>query len=432
MFPIFLIGVAISNKSYRFLFAFSFIQTAGDTGTFFTRHIEKSDPDVLCILLRITASTPSANLNSISRNSNTNDLNIVPVARSYSTFDWERVAGPYAASVQISDCVSETCTLDIPNLPNLDEGKFILMSFTNNHSDKEQVSRFYHQATFGPTKKLIDSWNYSAASLSSEMTAWVKEQMDEVQTPMTSHRAYFRKNLDRAAVFAGGSPDGQLPHNDHYHPRHPCEKNARWREYSFTVDDYNVPLTVFMYAGQYMLSINGIPRTLVPQWMNDHGQHIGTGQFSFCWHPEEVLNGVLKVRVGNRCIGVLGGNPRVNLPSSVYGTWTNIRVLNLPSRSHFGTIDPVLASSYHVEHSFGEALYLTYTVSDHQCNSLVQDGRYHGILGNLAGGGQVYYAGNIELHENTLDSPMVNGGSALMTGVKPICPIPSKSFLNCK
>ena len=264
------------------------------------------------------------------------------------------------------------------------------------------------------------------------MTAWVKKQMDPIQTLVTSHRAYFRKNLDRAAVFTGGSPDGKLPYNDHYHPRHPCEKNARWREYSFTVDDYNVPLTVSMYGGQYLLSINGIPRTLVAQWKNDFGHHIGTGQFTFCWHPEEVLNGVLKVRVGNSCINVLGGNPIVNLPASIYGVWTNIRVITLPGRSNFGTIDPVLASSYHVEHSFGEALYLMSTVSNQECNGLVQDGRYYGILGNLAGGGQVYYAGNIELHENSLESPMMDGGSALMTGVKPICPIPSKSFLNCE
>ena len=265
------------------------------------------------------------------------------------------------------------------------------------------------------------------------MASWVKEQMDQFQTPMTSHRAYFRQNLDRAAVFEGGSPNGLLRHNDHFHPRHPCEKNARWREYSFTVDDYNVPLTVSMYAGQFLISVNGIPRTLVAQWKNDFGQYIGTGQYIFCWHPEEVLYGVLKVRVGTQCIPVQGGNPRVILPGSIYTAWSaNIRVLNLPSRAQFGTIDPILASSYHVEHSFGAALFLVDTVSGYQCQSLVPDGRYHGILGNLQSGEQVYYAGNIELHENSLDSPMVDGGSPLMTGVKPICPIPSKSFLNCK
>ena len=384
------------------------------------------------MLLHLSTSSPTTDLNSISSTSKTDDFTVVPVARSYSGFDWEKVAGPYAYDVLVSGCASNTCTLDIPNLPNHSNGKFFLMTFTNGRSPQEEVSRFYHQATFGPTKSMIDSWNYNAASISAEMTSWVKKQMDNAQTPMTSHRAYFRKYLDRAAVFTGGSPDGQLPYNDHYHPRHPCEKYARWREYAFTVDDYNVPLTVSMYAGQYMITVNGTPRTLLPQWKTDVGHNIGTGQFIFCWHPEEVLFGVLKVRVGNRCTAVLGGNPRVSLPASIYGAWTNIRAVNLPSRTGFGTVDPVLASSYHVEHSFGEALYLLNTVSSNECNSLVPDGRYYGIIGNIAGGGQVYYAGNIELHENSLETPMVNGGSALMTGVRPICPIPAKSFVNCK
>lgn len=391
---------------------------------------------MLCVLLHITVASPSIDINDLTRYSNTDDFNFVPVARSYSAFEWERVAGPYAADVQISDCAGATaCTLQIPVLPNLESGKFILMSFTEERSQKEQVSRFYHQTTFGPTRQLIDSWNYSgsSATLISEMSGWVARQMDHLQTPMTSHRAYFRHNLDRAAVFEGGSPSGQLRHNDHFHPRHPCEANARWREYAFTVDDYNVPLTVSAYAGQFLLSVNGVPRTLVAQWNTDYGQYIGTGQYSFCWHPEEVLYGVLKVRVGNQCLGVQGGNPLVNLPASIYGLWSaNIRVLNLPSRSQFGTIDPVLASSYHVEHSFGEALHLVGGISGQQCDALVPDGRYHGILGNLASGGQVYYAGNIKLHENSLENPIVDGGAALMSGVKPICPVPSKSFLNCK
>eukprot|EP00586_Coscinodiscus_wailesii_P017163 CAMPEP_0172518280 /NCGR_PEP_ID=MMETSP1066-20121228/290722_1 /TAXON_ID=671091 /ORGANISM="Coscinodiscus wailesii, Strain CCMP2513" /LENGTH=2420 /DNA_ID=CAMNT_0013300633 /DNA_START=56 /DNA_END=7314 /DNA_ORIENTATION=- len=405
-----------------------------ESGLFFTRRVKKSQSDVLCILVRVTPTSPSVDADNISRRSNTDDFNIVPVARSYSAFDWERVAGPYAQDLQVTGCSLDVCALEIPNLPNLNDGKFILMSFSHSlGSQEEQVSRFYHRTSFGPTKSLIESWNYSASSLDSEMVSWVTKQMDEDQTPMNSHRAYFRRNIDRSAVFQGGSPDGILRWNDHFHPRHPCEKHARWREYSFTVDDYSFPLAVSMYAGQYLLSVNGVPRTLVSAWKNDHGHNLSPGHYTFCWHPEEILNGVLKVRVGTRCVNILGGNPRVTLPGQIYAAWSSkIRVLSLPSRSNFGTIDPILSSSYYDDHLFGESLYLMSTVSNHQCESLVKDGRYYGILGNIAGGGQVYYAGNIQFHENTLDRPMVKGGSALMTGVKPICPIPSKSFLNVR
>jgi len=362
------------------------------------------------------------------------------VARSYSGFSWERVAGTYAHDLEVTSCTTGpgACSLQIPNVLNdLDnsnnvESKFILMSFTHSLSSQEQVSRFYQQTTFGPTKQMIDSWNYNAPTVGSEMANWVKSQMDETQTPSTLHRSYYRKHLDRTAVFEGGSPDGQLRWNDHYHPRHPCSQYARWREYSFTVDDYYQPVVATPYGAQWLLSVRGVPRTLVSQWKNDLGHNIGQGQFLVCWHPEEVLNGVLKVIIGNRCTAVFGGNPRVNLPAGIYGAYNNIRVIDLPSRASFGTVAPILSSSYHVEHLFGEALYLMNGIWNHQCYSAGMDGRYYGVLGNIPGYGQVYYAGTIEVHENTLDNPMLAGGAALMSGVKPICPVPATSFLNGK
>ena len=105
-------------------------------------------------------------------------------------------------------------------------------------------------------------------------------------------------------------------------------------------------------------------------------------------------------------------------------------MVNLPNRSQFGSIDPILSGSYHVEYFFGEAMYLMTAANDWQCASLVRDGRYYGVLGNLAGGGQAYYAGNIEIHENSLSQPIADGGAALNTGARPVCPVPAKSFLN--
>lgn len=122
----------------------------------------------------------------------------------------------------------------------------------------------------------------------------------------------------------------------------------------------------------------------------------------------------------------------MDLPASIYSLYSNIRVLNLPGRSDFGTVDPILTASYHVEYFFGEALYLKSPVSSHQCNSIVQDGRYFGILGNLAGGGQVYFAANIEFHENSLDQPIADGGGVLTKGPNAKCPVPAKSFMNGK
>ena len=117
------------------------------------------------------------------------------------------------------------------------------------------------------------------------------------------------------------------------------------------------------------------------------------------------------------------------MPYSIYSGWSNIRTLNLPVRSGFGTIDPILASSYHVEHVFGEALYLKNGISGGQCNLVVKNGRYYGVLGNLGDGGQAYYDGNIQLHENTVENPIQ---ANVDVGIGAKCPVPAKTFVNGK
>ena len=186
-------------------------------------------------------------IESFSRTSKTDDFNMIPVARSYNSFPWERVAGAYQDFTSIS-CASGLCSLEIPSLPAYDDGHFVLMSFMNTAANgKEQVSRFFQRTTFGPTMAMINSWNYDQ-EMSQGMSNWLEQQMDETQTTPTSHRAYFRKNLDRAAVFEGGSANGVKRFNDHFHGYHPCDQYARWREYSFTVDDFymDVRMPIFI------------------------------------------------------------------------------------------------------------------------------------------------------------------------------------------
>ena len=119
--------------------------------------LQNSAPDTVCVLLRITkAPNSNSTLDHFSRSSQFQDYRIVPVARSYAGFDWERVEGPYAQSLN-STCHENTCILDIPALANLEYGKFYLMSFAHSLPDKAVVSRFFQQTTFGPTLEMINS-----------------------------------------------------------------------------------------------------------------------------------------------------------------------------------------------------------------------------------------------------------------------------------
>ncbi len=210
-------------------------------------------------------------------------FDIVPVARSYNNRNWERVAGPYAAQLQISGC----CTVDIPNTNNivgqggagagatLGERKFILLSFTNENSlsSKEEVARFFQQTTFGPTMTMINSWNYNR-NMDYEMAKWVKDQADASITPATYHREYFRERVS----FSTWNEEQQI----YFRPRYPCSKYARWREFSFTNNDLTETLSVTRWNGQFLLKVAGVPRTVMSSWKNDDDSNIGTGDFTFC------------------------------------------------------------------------------------------------------------------------------------------------------
>ena len=205
-------------------------------------------------------------MNSITRNSNNGDYYTIPVARSYNNRNWERVAGPYAQSLSISNC----CKLVIPNLSD-DDGKFLLMSFTHQINEREQVSRFFQQTTFGPDLDMINSWNYNT-NIDQEMGSWVKAQMDETQTPITSHRAFYRERVDYSTIRQNAEKFRR--------PRHPCAKYARWREYSFGTSDMRSMVEVSRWNNQFLFSVDGVPRTVMNSFQDDvTGENLALGTY---------------------------------------------------------------------------------------------------------------------------------------------------------
>ena len=239
---------------------------AGGSGQSWTRKVNKSNSGTVCVLLRVTAKTSDANLSNIRRSSINEDYYMVPVARSYNNGNWERVAGPYAQDLSITNC----CDLVIPRLPNLATGKFILISFDHGVSSQEEVSRFFQQTTFGPNLSMINSWNYGNA-MDREMGKWLSSQMDESQTPVTSHRAFFRERVDAAMSHQSADVFKR--------PRNPCAKHARWAEYSFTDDDYGFSISATDWNGQVLISVGWVDETLYPRtvmsysdWMDVYDQ----------------------------------------------------------------------------------------------------------------------------------------------------------------
>ena len=198
------------------------------SGPSISRSIAKSAAGTVCVLVRVTP-TPrnTAPDFMITRSTNTADYNIIPVARSYDNNSWERVAGPYVSDLQTSGCCSLVIPTNLPGMTNdSSKFKFLLMSFSHSASPKEEVSRFFQHTTFGPTKSMLDSWNYSQ-EVSTGMKDWVAAQVDEVQTPITSHREFFRKRMNGMAFWP------TVKRTNYYGPKFPCDKYSRWRDYTF-------------------------------------------------------------------------------------------------------------------------------------------------------------------------------------------------------
>ncbi len=133
------------------------------------------------------------------------------------------------------------------------------------------------------------------------------------------------------------------------------------------------------------------------------------------------------------CVAFL--NPVVNLPSAV--RTSEIISINLPNKSNnFGSIQPVSFQDTRIDF-YGEAIYLKNDISANgRCSSIANDGIYPNLLGTFPNGAQVFYAGYLELDENTLENPLTDGGAAMISvkpgveGDQPVCPVTPKSFVN--
>ena len=383
--------------------------------------MQRSTTNSLCTLTRLTSST-SASIDSlpITKDSDNSAFNIVPVSRSYNNYWWEIVAGPYVDALEIKNCDSSRCDIVIPILENLPPGKFVLMTSVHSLNSKEEVSRFLAQATFGPTLNEINDFGSPSQNNFKE---WIQSQID---MEPTYHREFFRENTHTSLY------EEKIDYT--VRPRDPCLKNSRWREYAFTADDYEKTLSVSTLSdGTFLLSVEGVPRTVLNTWKKKNGQNLGTGTFGFCWWTEEAVGGILSVETGDNCASVKGGNPKVNLPNSIlndenYSTY--FKTISLPDRSQFIDMPPSLVPNRE-DFKFGGGLRLTKKINHSVCDQLPL-GNYENLVGSISGENtQVIYSAFIDLQNNTPDSPIgVSGSTAFETSI--ICPNVQKSFLNRK
>lgn len=403
-----------------------------DPGADLTLTLSKSTSSTLCVLLRVTRAKAGVSLTSITRDAPTSDYFLTPVSRSYENKDWERVAGPWSSTLEISSCNSAECTLDIPHISSLaTPSRFVLMSFSHSLTDQEQVSRFLWQASFGPTLSLIQGWNYSG-NLRDSMAFWIQTQMDASQTTPTYHRSYFRQRASHSLYNERPSEDRRFV------PVRPCDKHSTWREFSFTTDDFESVLKAEKIgSSKWLLSVDDVPRTIVTTWKKDEdgsGGNFGAGTFEFCWWTEEVPDGYVSIYdpTDDECYLMQGGNPPVRLDDYLTDeTYSeSLYSISLPAKSKFGTLDPQFITNGHANLA-GTVKHLKNGMwsTNSQCD-LLGKGDFYNLVGVFPDGSLAYFNGNIDLHENTLENPLIQGGDYVEAGAE--CPNVAMNWQNAK
>ena len=192
--------------------------------------ILKSNASTLCTLVEVTSSGF-----------------LKPVARSYDAFDWEAAPGDYSSMLNFQ-CSMETCTVDLPVLAS---GSIYHMKYFGkpSYSRSDESARFLEQATFGPTRSGINTFN--TGNLGVSFANWIKQQ--QTMVPLTSHREFFRKHLN--SRFDHSTPMSVVTHA--------CQTGTRYRRYAFSNKDKRFKIVVETLGKYKIISINNITRTVV-------------------------------------------------------------------------------------------------------------------------------------------------------------------------
>jgi hypothetical protein len=152
--------------------------------------ISRSSPNTLCTLTKVI------NTNGVEK--------VVPLGRSYSSYDWEVSAGDVAGEIFKSGefpCYEIGCQVHLPKLKSGE--RYELTTFSHSLSEKDEIARLLETATYGITDedirliKLLPSNN----GVIGKIFSWVQDQMDSNIVPVSSHREFWRKGANPRVSF---------------------------------------------------------------------------------------------------------------------------------------------------------------------------------------------------------------------------------------
>ena len=221
---------------------------------------------------------------------------------------------------------------------------------------------------------------------------------------------------------------------------HPCDVDTRWRKISFVRNDnlwsMEKRLRVLSETpgvGPFRIVFNDWTRTVVQNFNVDNSGYENyvfdsTHEYSICNNPQEIIGGRLYIRLedGN-C--VYAQNPEVNLTGFEFSVQNIFDIpdgaLEVIDESWTGGEDLVylLKTSFFDNPSYSSI-----------CSSLpsVPELGDEPIFGRLSNGSWLMFDPRLHLFENTVDSPIPDGGKFIATssGGDTYCSNVPRTFLN--
>lgn len=239
----------------------------------------------VCVLVHVTPKDPTTTPAGFTSTSHSSDYIVTPVSRSYDEKPWENVAGPFRQNLDI-DCTSDQCEHSLSSLtsPYNDTsiGAFYLIAYSNSNTFDEELVRFFSQSTYGATRSMITNWKQNYENSLKGMADWVKDQMTVV--PVTSLRATYRKNADFSLMNNGIESAAVVPRN-------PCEQYSRWRDHTFSPDDFGKLFEVesITNSDKLLITFDGTPRGIVDTFESTDGTTFsGPGSYTVGYRVGDV------------------------------------------------------------------------------------------------------------------------------------------------
>jgi len=234
---------------------------------------------------------------------------IIPMARAYDGHGWERAGSGLAGTYDEWTCNGGSCTTVLPASREnaLRNGQYVVLTRTKDvastTNEFAERARFYEAATFGPTVELLNDTATSFAE-------YIYEQQQESIVPMTSHRAFYRQHMN--PIWRFDKPEFASTRLD------PCAASSSWRRYILTVKDAGKELEVVQQGGNWVVSIDGVVRAVLPQLRFEASGEsvVGGTSYEICSSQEEIHRATFQLLTpAGACLTMVTDDMRVDFAS---------------------------------------------------------------------------------------------------------------------